>query len=194
MMFPLVRERSSVQSTPWAPLNPRHSCHFRQCTSHPMCRSMQNLARTCVPNAVQAGENQGNTFPVGSMENEMGEMQLTSHHRQSYGNWAGRPSGSKADPTRCAQTVCANERGAIPKQCGRKRGYGPESAFCRQHDPAAVAARDAGARDRHEAEWKEHLKKIYGPTFLNALREIAAGHNDPRALAQSIIDKFDSKN
>lgn len=52
-----------------------------------------------------------------------------------FGVWAGNPKGYAEDPTRCIAAIGgsslwgpANER-----QCGRKRGFGPDGLYCRQH-------------------------------------------------------------
>lgn len=57
-------------------------------------------------------------------------MELTSRHEKRYGQWAGNPNGHEADPKRCAASVFSNW---YPVQCGRRRGYGPEQAYCKQH-------------------------------------------------------------
>ena len=107
-------------------------------------------------------------------------MELTSLHKKAYGTWAGQPRGVPADPSRCCVSVYPNERGPIPHQCNRKRGFGPEGAYCRQHEPSAEAARK-GAQDA-EYERKMTIKRVQwrGPVFLSVLRQIASGHNVTR--------------
>lgn len=119
--------------------------------------------------------------------------ELTSLHKEKYGDWAGNPNGRKPDPERCAQEVWPNERGAIPSQCARKRGHGPEGAFCKQHDPAVKAERERKQREKYEAERERQRPKWHAHKFLKALREIAAGHNDPRSLAIEVLNEFDKK-
>ena len=47
-----------------------------------------------------------------------------------YGKWAGNPSGTKEDPSKCVVEVY---RGIRFYQCARKRGYGPNGMYCKQH-------------------------------------------------------------
>lgn len=85
----------------------------------------------------------------------------------------------------------------IPGQCARKNGHGPHGAYCKQHDPEEVKRRDQERSRKYESEmypkrmnwhrqkWADELKGV--------LQEIAAGHNDPRALAQDIITRMESE-
>lgn len=75
-------------------------------------------------------------------------------------------------------------------QCERKRGYGPDAAYCKQHDPAAKAERAKVATANYRAKMNADRPRIFGPKFLYVLEQIAAGHNDPRALAQTTINEF----
>lgn len=50
-----------------------------------------------------------------------------------YGRWAGNPQGHAEDVRRCAFEVWPNERGRLHHQCERKRGYGPDGRYCKQH-------------------------------------------------------------
>lgn len=82
---------------------------------------------------------------------------LTSFHKERYGKWGGQPNGVAVDPSRCAEEVHPNERGALWSQCSRKRGHGPEGAFCKQHSPEAKAARNAKADRAYKLEgWRRH--------------------------------------
>jgi hypothetical protein len=49
-----------------------------------------------------------------------------------YGKWAGEPKGTPEDTTRCIVSI-VDEKTKLTKQCGRKRGYGPNGLFCKQH-------------------------------------------------------------
>ena len=73
-------------------------------------------------------------------------------------------------------------------QCSRSAKVGDR---CRQHDPAAIEARQAKADARYRAERAVRKIELNGRVFLGALRKIAAGHNDARGLAQEAVDKFD---
>ena len=79
----------------------------------------------------------------------------------------------------------------IGHQCKKPRGQGPEGAYCKQHDPAKVEAR----RAKSDRAYSDRINKLqvqwHGPRFLKALREIEAGHNDPRALAREVIASYE---
>ena len=49
-----------------------------------------------------------------------------------YDQWTGRPEGIPEDPTRCVASVM-DETGWHSYQCKRKRGYGPNGEYCKQH-------------------------------------------------------------
>lgn len=106
-------------------------------------------------------------------------------YQKSYGRNRHAP-----DYTRCCELVMGPERYFNSHQCRRKRGHGPDEAYCKQHDPAVVAAR----REKQEARWKAEFNRDRiqwnGKVFLEALQQIADGHNDPRGLAQEVIAKF----
>ena len=46
--------------------------------------------------------------------------------------WAGNPKGRKEDTKRCIQEVWPTD-GWLPYQCQRKRGYGKDGLYCKQH-------------------------------------------------------------
>jgi len=100
--------------------------------------------------------------------------ELTSHHKERYGQYVGNPRGRKPDPARCAEEVCTNYHFS---QCARKRGHGPEGAFCKQHDPAAKQARDKAANRKYELNnWNR-----YGRSAAKA------------AVGQALLDHLDQK-
>lgn len=79
-------------------------------------------------------------------------------------------------------------------QCSRKNGHGPHGAWCKQHDPVASKARSDAASAKWNAEYEQNRRASdFARDCQAAIRDIAAGHNDPRALAQSVIDKLESK-
>ena len=49
-----------------------------------------------------------------------------------YDKWAGNPVGIPEDPTRCVFAV-SDITGWHQQQCRRKRGYGPNGEYCKQH-------------------------------------------------------------
>jgi len=59
-----------------------------------------------------------------------------------YGQWAGNPNGRTEDKTRCIWEVWERGRIINSYQCFRKRGYGPNGLYCKQH-AKKVEAKDA---------------------------------------------------
>jgi hypothetical protein len=110
----------------------------------------------------------------------------------SYGAWAGFPQGHKPDYAHCCEEVTPNERGGYARryQCQRKRGHGPDEAYCKQHDPDAAKKRQMDSQAKNEIAWQQRRYEISGKRFYDALVKIAEGHNDPRGLAHEIIDDF----
>jgi hypothetical protein len=110
---------------------------------------------------------------------------------KAYGRWTGRPAGIPPDHARCCVEVSSRGSGwASFAQCARKRGHGPDLAYCKQHVPATVEARKGAADAKATAVYNRRRKEIYGSTFWGVLKRIAEGHNDPRALAQGTLDDF----
>lgn len=72
-----------------------------------------------------------------------------------FGVWAGEPEGRPEDVKRCIANVFPADGRGIHYQCHRSRGHGPDGEWCKQHDPAKVAAR----RTKREAKWKEDSKR-----------------------------------
>lgn len=100
----------------------------------------------------------------------------------------------KPDYGRCAEDVRDAGRWPSYHQCTRKNGHGPHGAWCRQHDPVAVTAKRDAEYSKRKSKWEaEKRASVFARECQNAIRQIAAGHNDPRGLAQSIIDKLDGK-
>ena len=52
-----------------------------------------------------------------------------------YGTWAGNEKGHTEDETRCIEKVFSNGS-YISSQCSRKRGYGKDGLYCKQHAKA----------------------------------------------------------
>lgn len=110
---------------------------------------------------------------------------------KSYGSWAGNPVGAKPDFAKCCEQIGVREgRWTRFQQCSKKRGHGPDGAYCKQHDPAAVKARQDQAMAKYKDQTNEHRYGWNGKKFYAVLEEIAAGHNDARGLAQKTIDDF----
>lgn len=109
---------------------------------------------------------------------------------KAYGKWAGSPEGQKPDYSRCCQEVWSRERWSRHYQCQKKRGHGPDGAYCKQHDPAAAKAREDATCARWNAKWNKERYEMYGRTFFDALVKIAEGYNDARGLAQEVVENF----
>jgi len=114
----------------------------------------------------------------------------SEHYRKRYRVWGGNPDGTPPDFTRCCEQVHDGRRGGLFHQCERPRGHGPDGAYCKQHDPAAVKARADAATARYNSKFNQERYQWHGKTFVDALVLIANGHNDARGLAQEVIDKF----
>ena len=110
-----------------------------------------------------------------------------AQYRRSYGRVY---SPVAPDYTRCAGSVLD---GLHPGQCSRKNGHGPHGAWCKQHDPVAVESKRKAQDDKWRAESELKLARHAAIAALEpALRQIAAGHNDPRGLAESVIAALDA--
>ena len=55
---------------------------------------------------------------------------LNEATKHRYNSWAGNPNGTKYDPFRCAYEVPSN---FLFYQCSRRKGYGPNKLYCKQH-------------------------------------------------------------
>lgn len=78
--------------------------------------------------------------------------------KRVYGQWAGNPNGTPEDTTRCIERVWKG-RGQIPSQCQRKRRYGKDGLYCKQHDPERVEARRKVQDEKWQAELKTSKEK-----------------------------------
>ncbi len=110
-------------------------------------------------------------------------------YKERYGAWAGNPQGRAPDFTRCCEEV-SDSMNWNTYQCSRKRGYGPDKAYCKQHDPEAVKARRAASDAKYNAEFNKRRYEWHGRKFFDVLKQIVDGHNDPRTLARETIDEF----
>jgi hypothetical protein len=119
----------------------------------------------------------------------MTDWKLSGFHKKGYG----RDGKVPPDAGKCAAEIRTSVGLMISKyyQCSRKRGHGPEQAYCKTHDPAAVAARQKKSLNQYKEQSRRRSIEFAGHRFLKVLREIAAGHNDPRALARDAIKEFE---
>lgn len=114
---------------------------------------------------------------------------LTSLHQKSYGAWAGNNAGHAPDPKLCCESVSDSGRSMLTHQCRRKRGWGPEGAYCKQHSPESVAARRADEEARYQEKRLKWKYEANGEPAVSLLKQIAEGHNDPRSAAQEFLKK-----
>lgn len=54
-------------------------------------------------------------------------------NRLTYGRWVGNPAGRRYNVKYCAYEVREKQRGAMARQCSRKRGHGPDNLYCKSH-------------------------------------------------------------
>ena len=87
---------------------------------------------------------------------------MTQATPRRYGVWAGSP-GDPEDLTRCIEVIDVRAGWGRSHQCRLKRGHGPEGLYCRQHDPAAVKAREAQATARWEAKNRAYMATCRRP-------------------------------
>jgi hypothetical protein len=100
------------------------------------------------------------------------------------------------DPKRCACGVWSKGRWATYTQCSRAPKFdavidGVAVKVCAIHRPEKAAEREAAARAREDERARKWARQYSRPAeYRDALQEIAAGHNDARALAQEVLGKW----
>jgi hypothetical protein len=101
-------------------------------------------------------------------------------------------SSHPADYSRCCKAVYDSDTRAS-WQCRRPNGHGAHGAYCKQHDPEIVAKKSTDRMAEWQAKWAANKRDAeFTRAARQAIHDIAAGHNDPRGLAQSILDAFNS--
>ena len=95
---------------------------------------------------------------------------------------------------KCSERVF---RGYRYYPCSRLGRYEHEGKFyCKQHYPPNVAARKAEQQKKSKKALTSYHEKVrraeVAERFESVLRQIAEGHNDPRSLAQKILNEYDS--
>ena len=56
--------------------------------------------------------------------------------------------------TRCVASVASNRNmGFISHQCRKKRGYGKEGLYCKQHDPERIAEKQRKKDEAYKKKW-----------------------------------------
>lgn len=115
--------------------------------------------------------------------------EFMSEYQERYGRHNNRP-----DYTKCAEAVYTGDVWSGSRQCSRKNGHGPHGAWCKRHNPEAVRARREAQTAKWDAERAARNRKTkFQNDCITAVRNIAAGHNDPRGLCQSIIDEANNE-
>jgi len=111
---------------------------------------------------------------------------LAEYPENGYGRYCKKP-----DYNRCCASVADGMWSS--KQCSRKASHGPNGAYCKTHDPIAKLAKQEAAHEKFLTDLAaSRRKQQFLSDCQDAVRQIAAGHNDPRALAQSILDKLEA--
>jgi hypothetical protein len=83
------------------------------------------------------------------------------------------------------------------RECAEPKGT---FGFCSIHDPVVVADKRAAKEAQWRREWDERDARIKALDARKAaiercvavLREIAAGHNDPRSVARDALNALDA--
>ena len=117
-------------------------------------------------------------------------MTITDERKALYrANYGRAYIRNPPDYSKCCESVAD---GYSNKQCSRSAGYGPHGAYCKQHDPEAKAQKRADQSAKWRAEWDANARQsAFERDCQDAIRQIAAGHNDPAGLARSIIAKLE---
>ena len=94
---------------------------------------------------------------------------------------------------KCSESVFRGYRYYPCSRLGRHEHDG--KLYCKQHYPPDVEKRKAEQAAKSKkalATYHEQLRRAeVAARFENVLRLIAEGHNDPRSLAQEILDEYD---
>jgi hypothetical protein len=75
------------------------------------------------------------------------------------------------------------------EQCGKRGAHEHEGKFyCKTHHPPTVATKREKTAQKWRAGWDAKAQTAARfNAALDACRQIAAGHNDPRALAAAVV-------
>ncbi|MFN7882814.1 MAG: hypothetical protein ACK5PF_07350 [bacterium] len=116
--------------------------------------------------------------------------EFKAHFRPAYGRYG----HDRPDFARCADSVYSGDAWSGAKQCSRKNGHGPDGAFCKQHDPVALAAKQVARFAAWKRESDQKAREIvFTSESKTAIRAIAEGHNDPMTLAREILARYEGK-
>lgn len=139
---------------------------------------------------------------------------FTNKHASKDRSLWGRPSlqisvakvfreGEREGEPRCWGECSRHDRITHWYQCDKpgKTRLADGSTWCGIHSPEGVAKRDQRSKNRRQQAYqklqarserwrKESVQNIVFPAFLEALRQIAEGYNDPRTLAREALSKW----
>lgn len=109
--------------------------------------------------------------------------------------WTGRNVARVHDPKFCCASVVpkGDNYGWLHQyQCTKKPTHWHGSlGYCGTHDPVAVNKRRDAANARYEAEVRarqaESKRRALKDACLDAVKQIAAGHNDPMTLCREVL-------
>ena len=94
----------------------------------------------------------------------------------------------------CCAKVCTNPGSddrwhRSYKPCGKTAKFERDGKFyCGTHDPVAREAKQNATRAKWHAEWDRSAREQkFAAAAPAALRQISDGHNDPQALARSVL-------
>lgn len=134
----------------------------------------------------------------------MSEEPLDAGHIFKHHGWWPHKTPWAPDLERCRHAVHDGGRSCGFHQCNKKakvfreaKWHGKVETFgyCGTHDPVAVAQKKAERDAKWKAQWdaqqaaaqaKRDAREL-AERSIEALRQIAAGHNDPRSLAIEVL-------
>jgi hypothetical protein len=87
-------------------------------------------------------------------------------------------------PQCCAEVYHAHQW--RPSRC--QRVAVENDAWCAQHSPTNAMKRKMASDEAYKKKWNEELPRTHGRALYQALIDIEAGHNDPRARAKEALD------
>lgn len=109
-------------------------------------------------------------------------MPLKDHYPDAYGRYKKKPDLSK-----CCERVTGPSPWEGSRQCSKPNGHGPDGAYCKTHDPAAVEARRQASEAKYNESRKKWALERNAEKLALALDAIERGHNDPREVAKEAL-------
>lgn len=97
--------------------------------------------------------------------------------KRIYGQWAGDPKGRSEDEACCIAEIWGNDRWSRGYQCQRKRGYGTDGLYCKQHAKKSERHLTTGAVDVKPATVQEEVDRLGEQLSKNHIRLVAALRN-----------------